>query len=241
MNDESFLKEERTQASEYFKYCSRAQGDIADTTATLDSSVLQQALTASVHASEIEIALNTCIDNEQAYKDWLGKRSPKEPRTGKCDAILFAAIPGYSHLISDIEFIRDPHTTSAPPTLSLLPPTSTSAGTKRQKLKRELQSPFFACTTESWIAATRMERKYDFKTHLILPHAVAEYKKYSDDEGKALNQGRMYLVSLVAFYSALGIEDYPFFSLVTSGKLGAILMAWKSSRRKASHPSSIPL
>ncbi|KAJ7435667.1 hypothetical protein B0H11DRAFT_1755805 [Mycena galericulata] len=43
----------------------------------------------------------------------------------------------------------------------------------------------------------------------------------------------MYLVSLVAFYSALGIEDYPFFSLVTLGKLGAILMAWKSSRRKA--------
>ncbi|KAJ7508088.1 hypothetical protein B0H11DRAFT_2218087 [Mycena galericulata] len=62
------------------------------------------------------------------------------------------------------------------------------------------------------MAATPIERKYDFKTHLILPHAVVEYKKYSDDEGNTLNQGRMYLVSLVAFYSALGIEDYPFFS-----------------------------
>ncbi|KAJ7508087.1 hypothetical protein B0H11DRAFT_2271055 [Mycena galericulata] len=100
MNDESFLKEERTQASEYFKYCSRAQGDIADATSTLDSSVLQQALTALVHASEIEIALNTCVDNEQAYKEWLGNRSPKEPRTGKCDAILFAAIPVIS-LVND--------------------------------------------------------------------------------------------------------------------------------------------
>jgi hypothetical protein len=41
---------------------------------------------------------------------------------------------------------------------------------------------------------------------------------------------------VVNFYSALGIEDYPFFALVTAGKLGAILMAWKSSKHEAIGP-----
>ncbi|KAJ7870597.1 hypothetical protein B0H14DRAFT_2571185 [Mycena olivaceomarginata] len=45
----------------------------------------------------------------------------------------------------------------------------------------------------------------------------------------------MYLVSMVAFYTTLGVEDYPFFVLVTSGKVGAILMAWKSSKHAAFH------
>jgi hypothetical protein len=40
----------------------------------------------------------------------------------------------------------------------------------------------------------------------------------------------MYLVSLVAFYSALRINGYAFFCIVISGKIGTILMAWKSSK-----------
>lgn len=59
---------------------------------------------------------------------------------------------------------------------------------------------------------------------------------HSDAEGKALNQARMYRVSVVTFYSALGIEDHPFFALVTAGKLGAILTAWKSSKHEVSRP-----
>jgi hypothetical protein len=36
-------------------------------------------------------------------------------------------------------------------------------------------------------------------------------------------------------YSALGIEDYPFFALITAGKLGAILMALKSRIRSVKY------
>ncbi|KAJ7748765.1 hypothetical protein DFH07DRAFT_1062461 [Mycena maculata] len=67
-----------------------------------------------------------------------------------------------------------------------------------------------------------------FKDALLLPHAVAEYKKLSHTDSKALNQGRLYLISVVSFYAALGIVDRPFYGLVTSGDRGAILMAWKS-------------
>ncbi|KAJ7241033.1 hypothetical protein B0H12DRAFT_1250671 [Mycena haematopus] len=42
----------------------------------------------------------------------------------------------------------------------------------------------------------------------------------------------MYLVSTVAFYSSIGIENHAFYSTVTSGNLGAVIMAWKSSKSK---------
>ncbi|KAJ7501285.1 hypothetical protein B0H11DRAFT_2275280 [Mycena galericulata] len=77
-----------------------------------------------------------------------------------------------------------------------------------------------------------------FKNDLLLPHATAEYKKHADSESKALNQGRFYLISVVSFYAALGIEDYPFYNLVTAGKRGAILMAWKSKSKAKPKPDS---
>ncbi|KAJ7723178.1 hypothetical protein DFH07DRAFT_759639 [Mycena maculata] len=45
----------------------------------------------------------------------------------------------------------------------------------------------------------------------------------------------MYLVSVVSFYSALGIKDFPFYCLVTSGTLGAILTGWQSSAQQQSY------
>jgi hypothetical protein len=70
--------------------------------------------------------------------------------------------------------------------------------------------------------------------HLVLPYAVVQHESHLDPPGTALDRGRMALVSLVAFYSALGIEDYPFYSLVTSGTVCAVLMAWKSPTRPVS-------
>ncbi|KAJ7893050.1 hypothetical protein B0H14DRAFT_3675636 [Mycena olivaceomarginata] len=52
-----------------------------------------------------------------------------------------------------------------------------------------------------------------FKDDLLLPHAVAEYKKHSHSDSKALNQGRFYLISVVSLYAALGIVDRPFYGL----------------------------
>ncbi|KAJ7093550.1 hypothetical protein C8R44DRAFT_585338, partial [Mycena epipterygia] len=38
---------------------------------------------------------------------------------------------------------------------------------------------------------------------------------------------------VLSMYYTDGIEDYPFYCLVTLGKLGSILMAWKSSKKEA--------
>ncbi|KAJ7685566.1 hypothetical protein DFH06DRAFT_1158840 [Mycena polygramma] len=96
-----------------------------------------------------------------------------------------------------------------------------------------LQNPFYvnALTVKPLALSPSEVEIRSFEGLLLLPHATAEYKKADKDEGKPLNQGRMYLVSVASFYSTLGIDDYPFYCLVTSGKLGAVLMAWKSSKQ----------
>ncbi|KAF7371662.1 hypothetical protein MVEN_00022200 [Mycena venus] len=95
---------------------------------------------------------------------------------------------------------------------------------------------FFVSINETELSFTREGTpKFDVSRQLLLPHVVVEYKKPSDTAGKALNRGRMYLVSIVSFYVALGIEDRPFFCLVTAGKVGVLLMAWKSSKQKKTY------
>ncbi|KAJ7090099.1 hypothetical protein C8R44DRAFT_990744 [Mycena epipterygia] len=156
---------------------------------------------------------------EDKLTEAVRQRSDIEPRDGKCDAILFMSIPDASVEVANAaDIIRY----TAPS-----PPASNISGTGL------LQNPFLAAPTpagNSLLQYTQMVPS--FKGHLLLPHATVEYKKRDDTTAKALNQGRMYLVSVVSFYSALGIQDFPFYCLLTSGTLGAILMGWQSSTQE---------
>ncbi|KAJ7613594.1 hypothetical protein DFH06DRAFT_1242353 [Mycena polygramma] len=171
---------------------------------------------ASAQARKFTDACEKLIENPLKLKAGVEKRSRMEPRTGICDALLFGAVKASDAIAQEARFV--------------ITATAKSAASPDKKLDY-LGSPFAVCTTETSIIQQGIEPPpKPFKgKNFLLPHAVAEYKKPSDDDGKALNQGRMYLVSLVSFFSALGIENYPFFGFVTSGKKGAILMAWKSS------------
>ncbi|KAF7366215.1 hypothetical protein MVEN_00498700 [Mycena venus] len=232
MDAASFIEDQEKEANQYRDHCSAAQ--LQATTLSLSYPVVTQAITASTHANALVGNVTKFLRDKDRYKRRMQKRSGKEPRNGICDAILFAALPDEWGLIQDAEFIRSAHAEASPaiPSIPLF-----RKETELQRFTRQLQNPFFACTTGTSLdlPAPNPDTISSFENCLLLPHAVAEYKKSSDTEGKALNQGRMYLVSLVTFYSALGIEDYPFYCLVTSGKLGAILMAWKSSNRKRTY------
>jgi hypothetical protein len=67
--------------------------------------------------------------------------------------------------------------------------------------------------------------------HILLAGFVAEYKKHHDNEDKALNQERTYMVALVTFLDVLGIRGFPVFGLITSNQTG-VLMAWMSEVEK---------
>lgn len=233
MNAASFIADQEKQAEQYIEHCFAAQ--LQARTLSLSRPVVTQAITASAHANSLAGNFANALGEGDRYKRRIQKRSRKEPRSGICDAILFAAIPDEWGLIKDAEFIRSVHFT-APSAIPSVPHTKKES--ELQQFDRQLQNPFYACTNETLLdlPGPDPDTIHSFEHSLLLPHAVVEYKKRSDTEGKALNQGRMYLVSLVTFYSALGIEDYPFYCLVTSGRLGAILMAWKSSKGEASRP-----
>lgn len=143
------------------------------------------------------------------YKQLVDNRSRREPRLGKCDAILFAAVP----LPSDI-LVRQVHAVAAAP-----------------KHRRPVHGALSLITDTP--PETNLMPALD--DHLLLPHTVVQYNAYASSVAETtLDGGRMALVSLVACYSALGIEDHSFYSLVMSNMDCLILMAWKSSTQQVS-------
>ncbi|KAJ6451090.1 hypothetical protein C8R47DRAFT_1329775 [Mycena vitilis] len=180
--------------------------------------LVKQTQAASAQAQKFTKAFEKLVDNPLKLKAGVEKRSRMEPRTGICDALLFGAVKASDAIAQEAKFV--------------ITAAAKAAASPDKKLDY-LGSPFAVCTTETSKIQQGIEPPpKPFKgKNFLLPHVVAEYKKPSDDDGKALNQGRMYLVSLVAFYSALGIENRPFFCFVTSGKKGAILMAWRSTAK----------
>ncbi|KAG7439379.1 uncharacterized protein BT62DRAFT_738837 [Guyanagaster necrorhizus] len=62
---------------------------------------------------------------------------------------------------------------------------------------------------------------------LLLPLLVQEYKKFLDNmQQNGVNQGRMDLIACIKFLSALGIHNFPVFSIITEGTLGTVCCAY---------------
>ncbi|KAJ6578995.1 hypothetical protein B0H10DRAFT_2235989 [Mycena sp. CBHHK59/15] len=183
-----------------------------------------RALIASTEANNLLIKLSPMLNSPDEVKKLVEHRSRQEPRDGKCDALLFGVIDGQS--VDGAEFLISPHSTVPPHQIS-------QSGGFNESL---WQNAFHVRVAERAAAlAAESGPAYPFAGHLLLPNFVAKYQKLSHDEGQVLIQGRMYLASLVAFYSALGIDDYPFYGLVACGKVGSLLMAWKSSTHKQTY------
>ncbi|KAF7336048.1 hypothetical protein MSAN_02318600 [Mycena sanguinolenta] len=241
------------QAQQYYTHCVHAQLQESE-----DDAVNEQVSEAANHARLLLQTLRTLAKSEHEFQKTIDTHSRLEPRDGIADAMLFLAIPGKPELVEKAQFIcytataeikTSPETLAGPkttetktkPKASRKPSAATETNTSdsetswkpSRNTKRLLHNPFSRRPEQvTSVENPVLPKVQAFKDHLILPHAPAEYKKPSDDFGKALNQGRMYLVSVVAFYSAIGIEDYPFYSVVTSGTLGAVIMAWKSPKNK---------
>ncbi|KAJ7270723.1 hypothetical protein B0H12DRAFT_1320184 [Mycena haematopus] len=273
--------------------------------------VLETAIAATNQATRMYTTMVGFTKKPGQFRETVNTRSNLEPTQGKCDAMLFMAIPipTGSNLSKGLEMIR--HLDSSPPgsstgsgvpsgqgspaddgvanlaSIGAATPVAISrdAGTSSQTGKRSDKVANVAAPGEAQGAAAggskaqtergkgggstqgattarrdegRLRNLFaapeialpvpehplnhfnlaKFKGHLLLPHSPAEYKKHADSETKALNQGRLYLISVVSFYAAMGIEDYPFYDTVTAGKRGAILMAWKSKSETKPDPAS---
>ncbi|KAF8217828.1 hypothetical protein K438DRAFT_1656768 [Mycena galopus ATCC 62051] len=225
------------QATDYRRLCASAYV-MADS-----SEVRGQALIALNQADTLSNTLETHTQSAQHFRTFVDNHSHQEPRDGICDGILFMAIrppPAVNSksLLAQTQFIRPSSNPVYEPGIIKLSP-------EMIQIRDTLHNPFRTRTNKPApveVISPPQEipppeeilgvDEVDFDGLILLPHAPVEYKKPSEELGKALNQGRMYLVSVVAFYSAIGIEDHAFYSVVTSGRLGAVIMAWKSSTSK---------
>jgi len=222
---------------------------------------VQASLASTQAATVASSYQNLCDTEErrQALQGRIQHRSHREPRDGKCDAICFLAVssppsfgPADVAALQFIKYITGEQQQNTPTGEANV----RGAGYVKQKTatnedelmkqgqgsapelnasnrKRFLQSPFTLSKPVDAVPELELP-KFDaasFEGKLLFPHLVVEYKKPHDTEAKALNQGRMYLISLISFYAALNIVDHPFYALVTNGPKGALLMGWKSKKR----------
>ncbi|KAJ7247889.1 hypothetical protein B0H12DRAFT_1303529 [Mycena haematopus] len=218
--DEPFISRETDSSMSPMLNCwSKLTGNNSEETdpcVSRRSLLSQRARIALMQATDFLMKLNPMLNSPDALKKLVQDRSRQEPRVGKCDALLFAAIEGCS---IGAEFIVSPDKISQP-----------------DDLKSVLHNRVHT-VEKSATPAPEPGPTHPFANHLLLPHFVAKYQGVAEHQGvdKVSIQGRMHLASLVAFYSAFGIDDYPFYCLVTFGKVGTLLMAWRSSIHKQTY------
>ncbi|KAJ7247886.1 hypothetical protein B0H12DRAFT_1235133 [Mycena haematopus] len=160
------------------------------------SSLSQRVHITVIQATNLMMKVNPMLNSPDEVKKLVEDRSRQEPRVGKCDALLFAAIEGCS---IGAEFIISPDKISQP-----------------DDLKSVLHNHVH--TVEKPAPGSRIGTDVSFCQPSTAPPLRSKIP-----------------ASLVAFYSAFGIDDYPFYCLVTSGKVGTLLMAWRSSTHKQTY------
>jgi hypothetical protein len=238
-----------TLAEDYSLHCSLAQ--IAVIRRKSSNAVVEQALAASNQAIAFRTDLLSL--NSANFLDTIKRHAGPEPRTGTCDAVLVTPISlgtgdarkakEYLETFGLVKFLQP-----IPPPMqsgtqkqkqnavpsdsqSLSPPLPSGPQSLSADHKRLLKNPLSVTCTESKLASVLPIPEDPSSldpNDLLLSAFVVKYKKRKDDEAKALNQERMYLVSTVRFLAALGIKGFPVFGLMTSGQIGGIMMAWQS-------------
>ncbi|TFY81689.1 hypothetical protein EWM64_g2320 [Hericium alpestre] len=189
------------------------------------------ALSASVRLSSEYLAL---LDRPDALHGVVKSQADLEPACGTCDAVLFSALPLDAASVDIRKAYKNFRLVIANPDTSDGPAIPKNAG---QKLPHAYLHPLTTHGANRDTAKTRGTRFQQTApgsrtlisdTHILLPQLIAEYKKVADQETKALNQDRMYLVAAVDFYAAVGIKEYPVFGLAVHGSIGNVIMAWKA-------------
>ena len=85
---------------------------------------------------------------------------------------------------------------------------------------------------------TSLQAVRDDSVRIYAPFIAAEYKRDPAMTHQSFHQVQMYCVSCLEYLETIGITDFPVWGIATSGTVGIIIMAWKST--KSSHPAPQP-
>jgi hypothetical protein len=241
------IEAQRALAEDYSLHCSNAQ--FVAHRRRRDKLVRDQTFAAMAQAAAFGDDLASF--DPLNFLDMVKRRAAPEPRTGKCDAVLVTPVsmgtgqsPGepqteeYLKAFSLMKAGEFTHPKDVAAKKSDVAPSDSSSHLSvpspkplSREQKKLLRNPLYVSCTESTVASPvpiPEDLPLFDSSEMILSGFVVEYKKRSDDEAKALNQERMYLVALVTHLATLGIKGFAVFGLITSGQTGGIMMAWQS-------------
>ncbi|KAK0470126.1 uncharacterized protein EV420DRAFT_1498497 [Desarmillaria tabescens] len=169
------------------------------------------------------------------------KRAQEEPDNAKCDSFLAFPLsippstPKRSRpepLVRGWDNLKPPSSDDHPSQPKIEEKIIHSTPTEEEK--RRMKSPFFTNASETKTFKLTQADLEKIVENLLGKHLISvlvgEYKKPDEEDGKAVNQCKMYLVSAVMHLKSLGITRYPVFGLATNGTLGALLCCWYSRR-----------
>jgi hypothetical protein len=218
----------------------------------LDNEIFEQCRAASTLSVDFK---NQILSDPVALAARIKNRAAIEPLSGKCDAILVTPLSvsvtrrdnsnvakhldRYKLVLHTNSTIVKSKVPGAPDLLS--PHLSTpmrliSPSPSQQAKPVDPLDPFRVSCTELRTAPALQHPggsttpAIDWND-LLLPAFIVGYKKANETKAEALNRCRMCLVASVTFLASFGITGYPVFGLVTSGKMGGVIVAWYSKEQ----------
>ncbi|KAK0204508.1 hypothetical protein DFS33DRAFT_1486773 [Desarmillaria ectypa] len=239
LGDANKLAALEQHANAHIRLCRQAEGTAASQYGIEDpvwAQTLEALTDASSHQKEVA-ALRKVPNAAEVVK----KRAQEEPDNAKCDSCLAfpltiaESIPKRSRpepLMRGWDNLKPSLPDDQPnqPKVEEKAPETARTEAEKQRMK----SPFYTNASETKALNLTQEELKKIVESLLGKHLlsvlIGEYKKPEEEDGKAVNQCKMYLVSAVMHLKSLGITRYPVFGLATNGTLGALLCCWYSSR-----------
>ncbi|PBL04077.1 hypothetical protein ARMGADRAFT_1158018 [Armillaria gallica] len=168
------------------------------------------------------------------------KRAQQEPDNARCDSLLAfpLSIPDSisrrnrpEPLVRGWDKLKPPSQDDQPDEPSKVQEKPVETVPQQ---KQRMKSPFFINASETQTFKLTQSQLAKIVENLLGSHLIAvlfgEYKKPDEEDGKAVNQCKMYIVSGAMHLKSLGITRYPVFGLATNGTVGALLCCWYSKR-----------
>ncbi len=225
-------------ARTFLLLCRQAEG-IAVLRHGVNSPIASQAKGAGDDAYEYAKQTSTLTSSANAA-EVIKKRAQQEPDNAKCDSLLAfpLSIPDSisrrnrpEPLVRGWDKLKPPSQDDQPDELSKVQEKPVETVPLQ---KQRMKSPFFINASETQTFKLTQSQLAKIVENLLGSHLIAvlfgEYKKPDEEDGKAVNQCKMYMVSGVMHLKSLGITRYPVFGLAANGTVGALLCCWYSKR-----------
>ncbi|KAK0476392.1 hypothetical protein IW261DRAFT_1609580 [Armillaria novae-zelandiae] len=236
--DDAKLKT-RAQAMAFLELCSRATTDTHKQYG-ITSPEWEQASVCGLNALSHYKSIKGLMGAPNAV-EVIKNRAQEEPDTAKCDSFLAfplsipTSIPKSCRpepLLRGWDNLK-PSSPNEQPAVEKKSLGAASTESPEQRMRRRMKNPIFVNASETRTFQLTHEVLEKIVNDLLGKHLLSvlfnECKKPDEEDEKAVNQTKMYMVGGVMHLKSLGITRYPVFGLAANGTVGTLLCCWYSN------------